>query len=250
MESIQEDQKKAHLIGPEEDITSLVEEYKGATPIQQAKVKYLAENYSKIRRIRRDGNCFIRAFAFGLFNYIHESANSKQLEDVKKFFQESCENLVKEGFSEYIEDFWEVLMEELQLIEKEVAENVLEEKRRQTISERLNNQSISDYVICYLRFIISGYLKRHEDEYQMFISDNCTVAEFCIREVEPMAVECDHIQIIGLTNSISPYLQHSIQIEYLDNSELEKTNSIPFPDSHPPFLYLLYRPGHYDILYK
>lgn len=39
MESIQEDQRKEFLVGQMENFESLVEEFKGATPTQLAKVK-------------------------------------------------------------------------------------------------------------------------------------------------------------------------------------------------------------------
>ena len=145
---------------------------------------------------------------------------------------------------------FEVLMEELKETQKALDGETTEEERIERTFRNMNDDSISNYVVCYMRFIISAYLKRNAEEYQNFISDNITVHEFCIREVEPMGIECDHLQIISITNSIVDALQASIHIEYLDNSELPHTNHVLFPDSHKPFLYLLYRPGHYDILYK
>ena len=63
-----------------------------------------------------------------------------------------------------------------------------------------------------------------------------------------MAKESDHIHIIALTNS----LNITVQVEYMDRGgEADKVNSHVFPDDgSTPLIYLLYRPGHYDILYK
>ena len=62
-----------------------------------------------------------------------------------------------------------------------------------------------------------------------------------------MAKESDHIHIIALSN----VLKTTVQIEYMDRGGDEhKVNHHCFPDDgSKPSIYLLYRPGHYDILY-
>ncbi|XP_078262935.1 uncharacterized protein LOC144597434 isoform X3 [Rhinoraja longicauda] len=64
-------------------------------------------------------------------------------------------------------------------------------------------------------------------------------------EVEPMAVESDHIHITALTQALGI----SIQVEYMDKTDTEINHHI-FPEGSKPLVYLLYKPGHYDILYK
>ena len=80
------------------------------------------------------------------------------------------------------------------------------------------------------------------------MENDLTVHEYCMKEVEPMATECEQLHIIALTQQVGDLMQASVQIEYLDNSSGEKTNQLTFPDQYAPFLHLLYRPGHYDIL--
>ena len=62
-----------------------------------------------------------------------------------------------------------------------------------------------------------------------------------------MSKESDHIHIIALSNA----LETTIQVEYMDRSGSEdKLNHHLFPDDgSQPSVFLLYRPGHYDILY-
>ena len=64
-----------------------------------------------------------------------------------------------------------------------------------------------------------------------------------LQEVEPMYQESDHIHIIALTSALGA----SVRVAYMDRGE----NLIchDFPDGCQPSLHLLYRPGHYDILY-
>lgn len=145
-----------------------------------------------------------------------------------------------------------------------------------------NDQSTSDYLVVYLRLLTSGYLQRESKFFEHFIEGGRTVKEFCQQvlplpapqpwapfpsspgegpggggperplsrsvpqEVEPMCKESDHIHIIALAQALSV----SIQVEYMDRGEGGTTNPHVFPEGSEPKVYLLYRPGHYDILYK
>ena len=113
----------------------------------------------------------------------------------------------------------------------------------------LNDKYTSDYIVCFLRFVISGNLRRNEELFQYFISEGMTVPEFCLKDVEPMGIECDQIQIVALSNEFANWINRGILIENLDCSDIESVNHVKLPEDKEPFLYLLYRPGHYDILY-
>jgi len=73
---------------------------------------------------------------------------------------------------------------------------------------------------------------------------------FCQTEVEPIDKESDQIQIMAIVN----YLEIPIRIVYLDaNTTKTEADVMQFPedvDQKNVFITLLYRPGHYDILYK
>lgn len=68
---------------------------------------------------------------------------------------------------------------------------------------------------------------------------------FCAQEVDPMYRESDHIHISALTAALGV----SVRVEYMDRGNGEEVNHHDFPEGSPPFMHLLYRPGHYDILY-
>lgn len=72
--------------------------------------------------------------------------------------------------------------------------------------------------------------------------------QFCQKSVEPMGEESDHIHIIALSDA----LQVPIRVVYLDGNQTSVNHHDFFPEgtqSTEPFVVLLYRPGHYDILY-
>jgi ubiquitin thioesterase protein OTUB1 len=58
-----------------------------------------------------------------------------------------------------------------------------------------------------------------------------------------MGKEADNVHISAMTSR----LPICIQIEYLDSNS---QNTLKFPENGAAQVYLLFRPGHYDILYK
>jgi ubiquitin thioesterase protein OTUB1 len=101
-----------------------------------------------------------------------------------------------------------------------------------------------------MRLLTAGYLKKHAELFHPFIEGifpGLTVEQFCAQEVEPMGKECDQPQIAALTQA----LEIGVKIEYLDGSTKENEplySYLCMPDQETS-VYLLYRPGHYDILY-
>lgn len=65
------------------------------------------------------------------------------------------------------------------------------------------------------------------------------------QEVEPMYRESDHMHVIALGSA----LNMGIRVVYLDRGE-SSPPAHEFPENCTPQVTLLYRPGHYDVLYK
>ena len=61
-----------------------------------------------------------------------------------------------------------------------------------------------------------------------------------------MGKESDHIHIIALTTATSV----PVRIEYMDRIDSQTVIAHDFPEGSIPEIILLYRPGHYDIIYK
>ncbi|XP_043931564.1 ubiquitin thioesterase OTUB1 isoform X1 [Protopterus annectens] len=218
-------------------VSSLYKEYAEEDDIYREKIKHLLEKYTCIRKTRPDGNCFYRAFGFAHLEVLLE--DSKELQKFKAVAAKSKDDLVAQGFTEFtIEDFHNTFMDLIEMVEKQASIS--------DILTAFNDQSTSDYLVVYLRLLTSGYLQRENGFFEHFIEGGRTVKEFCQQEVEPMSKESDHIHIIALAQALNV----SILVEYMDRGEGGSTNHHIFPEGSDPKVYLLYRPGHYDILYK
>ncbi|XP_058157522.1 ubiquitin thioesterase OTUB1-like [Dasypus novemcinctus] len=225
------------LVSEQLELSVLYKEYAEDDNIYQQKIKDLHRKYSSIRKIRPDGNCFYRAFLFSLLETLLDD-----MEELQRFKAESAksrEDLVSWGFAELtVEDFHNTFMDLIEQVEEHTSSAKL--------LTSFNDQSTSDSLVVYLRLLTSGYLQRESEFFQHFMEGGQTVKEFCQQEVEPMCQESDHIHIIALAQALSI----SIQVEYMDRSEAGTTNPLIIPEGSEPRVCLLYRPGHYDILYK
>ena len=125
--------------------------------------------------------------------------------------------------------------------------------------QRFNDSSISNSIVYHFRLLASSWLKGSPSTYQDFIPDNLGVEEYCKEWIEPSNQEIDHLGMILLIDVLLKPIGFAVEIVYLDRSEgsqvnthlmqAEDVNGVPTNPSGP-ILYLLYRPGHYDILYK
>ncbi|UYV74610.1 OTUB1 [Cordylochernes scorpioides] len=225
------------LVGPLVPITNLYQEYASDDLVYRAKIKDLLTKFKFIRKTRPDGNCFFRAFCFAYLESLLD--DNQEFSRFKKIALVSKDDLISLGFPQFtIEDFYDTFMEVLEKMEKGIS---LEE-----LLEVFNDQSYSDYLVVYMRLITSGYLQRQESFFSNFIEGPRSVKEFCQQEVEPMFKESDHIHIIAITLA----LNIGARVQYMDRGTAQEVNSHDFPDSNKqPRVHLLYRPGHYDILY-
>ena len=121
------------------------------------------------------------------------------------------------------------------------------------------DQGPSDYCTWYLRVVTAAYLKRDPERFLPFVlqqsaaeTEFLDIDQFCARFVEPMGQECEQVQVLALAEALGV----RVHIEYLDGRELLSNNGGKLsnhqfgPEDSATLITLLYRPGHYDILYK
>nr|CAG4641070.1 EOG090X0AE1 [Eulimnadia texana] len=225
------------LISGKEPISVLEQEYQD-DKVYLNKVKTLEEHYSCLRRTRPDGNCFFRGFGFSFFEQLLDKP--EQWAKFRDIAESSKDQLLALGFPKFtVEDFYDNFMD---IVNRLGGDSKMSAEELENI---FNDAATSDYVVVYLRLITSGQLQKDEEFYKNFLEGDKTMKEFCQQEVEPMYRESDHLHAIALTSA----LQIGIRIVYLDRGE-SSPPAHHFPDGCTPAVIMLYRPGHYDILYN
>ncbi|KAL6580077.1 ubiquitin-specific protease otu1 [Orobanche minor] len=259
---LSEEAGKMPFIGDKESLSSLAAEYKSGNSILLEKIKVLTEQYAAIRRTRGDGNCFFRSFMFAYLEHILESQDHAEVNHITANVEQCRKTLLSLGYAEFtFEDFFALFLEQLGSVLSGNEASISHEE----LVHRSRDQSVSDYVVMFFRFITSGEIRKHSVFYEPFVQGltNGSVEQFCKSSVEPMGEESDHVHITALSDALGV----PIRVVYLDRSCDDKGSvSVNHHDFIPnvrnvtitgigdvqprkPLVSLLYRPGHYDILY-
>ncbi|XP_035529636.1 ubiquitin thioesterase OTUB2-like [Morone saxatilis] len=219
----------ASLVSCREDISSLFPEQ---TP--GAKYKDLSSQFSWVRQVRGDGNCFYRALCYAhLESVLH---NARALQRFKERIIQTCKDFSSAGFDE--SSFKRHLNTVVNVVEQCQAD---EQKDR--LLQLFNEQGTSDSVVQYLRLLTSAHLQNHADFFCNFVeAPNLQV--YCHQDVETMAMECDHVDILALSQA----LDICIHIVSMEGDEQQLAHHV-IPEGAEPSLHLLYQTSHYNILY-
>ncbi|XP_072998868.1 OVARIAN TUMOR DOMAIN-containing deubiquitinating enzyme 1-like [Typha latifolia] len=257
---------KIPFVGEKEPLSALAAEFQSGSPIMQEKIKLLGEQYAALRRTRGDGNCFYRSFMFSYLEHILETQDTTEVARILTKIEQCKKTLLSLGYAEFtFEDFFSIFNDQLESVLQGTEAPISHEE----LLQRSRDQMISDYVVMFFRFVTSGEIRRRAEFFAPFIAglSNTTVDQFCKAAVEPMGEESDHVHIIALSDTLGV----PIRVVYLDRSSCDvgnlNVNHHDFTPSDPPldgsseknesdmdpkpkpFITLLYRPGHYDILY-
>lgn len=216
------------LVGPLEPIELLQDDYKDGNQTFYSKLLQL-QDYA-IRRVRGDGNCFFRAMAFELIKQTKLSMKNDLITKIKNYFvQVGFDKMATEDF---IEDF----------------ESQLNQEKAHVDEVWQKDEGYSHAVVVVLRLLTSAFLRIHSQDYEPFLCEYTDMATYCQRQVECIGVESEQIHITVLSKA----LDAQIIVYYVDAGSGDRIEEIEFnPEGEALYrVPLLYRPGHYDLLYS
>ncbi|TVY87291.1 Ubiquitin thioesterase [Lachnellula willkommii] len=227
------------LVGEKKSSHAITEEYAKADPV------YVAKTAATV--------------GFSYFETLLRLRNKAQLEE-EVARMTSLNNFLSTvgGFEAWL---FEDMVEETTNLLKDMA-NLIQtapQGAADLLFQRFNNPEISNAIVYHFRLLASSWLKGSPaDRYQGFIPDNLGVDGYRKNWLEPVDQEIDHLGMSLLIDVLLKPIGFAVEIVYLDRSEGSQVNShIMQEDSNGlptipggPMIHLLYRPSHYDILYK
>jgi ubiquitin thioesterase protein OTUB1 len=156
MESINSEIKSTQPLSSELlNLTKLSSLFLPGTNFQRG-CDYLSRHYSSYRAIRGDGNCYYRAFLYGLCEQLHEK-KGQELTRIKDYIRGSIETVEKFGYDRFTVDAFHEEMVDL-------LETISSSDDFCNIHQLLNEEnSTSDYCVWYLRVITSASLKADKE---------------------------------------------------------------------------------------
>ncbi|ESU05310.1 hypothetical protein FGSG_00180 [Fusarium graminearum PH-1] len=141
---------------------------------------------------------------------------------------------------------------------REVAQNVCSNPQyaHQLNQDKWNEPGTSDSMIYYLRLLVGTFIKNDPATYEPFLTDG--VAGYCSQQIDIPNREIDEISLSALVQILLKPVGFVLEVAMLDRSLGSEVNHFRWPQEANgqneadlgPIIYLLYRPGHYDILYK
>ncbi|CAI6335973.1 unnamed protein product [Periconia digitata] len=242
------------LVGERQSSAAITAEYANADPVYRAKTAVLPDKYAYFRTCLGDGHCGWRAVAFTYFECLIREAN------VAKFDTElarlmSLENIFHLTSIPYdmILDFAEDAFDLLRKLADALTTG--DANADDLLLQAFNQDNISMAIITYIKFLTSAWVQTHPDDFVGFVTMG-DLKTYCSLNIEPSQCEIDYVAVAALTAALIKPAGFGFEIMYLDRSPGEEANVTPF--SQPteqgglllPTIRLLYRPGHYDILYK
>ena len=228
------------LISDELPISKLTEEYKSNEEYLKS-IENISKKYKTYRKVRRDGNCFYRSFIYRLFEQACIRNDKVLFEKIKQKIIESKNLTEKNGYEwAVVQDFYEIFLKEFTECFNSLSEGIIP---REYLDKLFSDNEKGNYMIYFIRFCLAAYLKENKENYKSYIEIDFD--EWVRKEVEAIDHVADQIQIMACVN----YFDVGVKIEYLNKF---KNEVVKLPENKPDnefFIYLLFSPGHYDILY-
>ena len=250
--SIKKEIEKEPLIGPLQDISSIFGEYANNKNFLM-KICDLFDNRKKtqLRKIRKDGSCFYRGFIFRLAEILISNKNLFSYYKLFEKINKARQMMVNAGFEPLVFETFESMFKDfLSGIQSGLINST-------NLQQSFDDKEMFDYYVMYLRFVISAYIRTNVATFELYFENEYQLLHFCQTEVEPIDSEADQIQIVAMFN----YMGIPLRIFYIDNSSSAKVTCLSLPeldnnseeevlktDGDYP-IQLLYKPGHYDIVY-
>ncbi|RYP33076.1 hypothetical protein DL766_003669 [Monosporascus sp. MC13-8B] len=251
------------LVGEKTTSHAITKEYAKADRTYVAKTLALPQSYSHFRPIQGDGNCGWRAIGFAYFetlvrcgNIAHVQAELARLQNLNTYI----ENVGR--ISPFI--FEDMISETFDLFEEVIVAMSSGQDGMGPLMAKFNHISSSQCIIYHLRFLAASWLRGNSAEFLPYLPvdiENYTennIENYINGTVLPVDQEIDAICVKVLVDVLLKPTNLVLEIAYLDRSEgaevtvhrmPEETNG-QNPAALGPIIYLLYRPGHYDILYR
>uniref|UniRef100_M8BYY9 ubiquitinyl hydrolase 1 n=1 Tax=Aegilops tauschii TaxID=37682 RepID=M8BYY9_AEGTA len=233
----------------DEPLSSLPHEFENE--IMKDKAKKLSANYSEYRKVPGDGSCFYRSFIYSYLEQLVKVSHEEELRllGALETMWEKFQRLRLPGsYSDLRDAFVGFILE------------CMEQKQKLSVSayqewlfqESQNEQKFANMLL-YLRLVTAIEICTEVEQFKAFIADldqgKPDATKYCLEEVLPVEEDAQQVNLTALTN----VLQVPLRVVNIDVSPIEEPNIhiiYESPDSSVPTVTLLYRPGHYDIIYE
>lgn len=235
----QEEAAQGPLVSPPLPLSVLYDEFPDSNFAPKIAQLQAEHNFTEIRKCRRDGNCFYRAVAFDLIEQFKGRDPQGALQKYQSLWKEQLkasgyDSVIYEDFSEA---FWSFV--------------TCDESNTQAAWE--DNEYSSNMALMLLRLLTSAQIRSNPDDYLAFIElgpQDANLQKWCERCVDAVGVDADQVQLIALAKALQIEIVVANLGSGMETDDLQISQFNYRKTDSDPSINLLYRPGHYDLLYK
>jgi ubiquitin thioesterase protein OTUB1 len=235
--------------------TAITQEYVNADPVYQLKTAALPDKYPQYRTCQGDGSCGWRAVAFGYFETLIRLGDKSKIER-EEIRVRSMENVLRENIPDYNHDLYEDFLD---LCLSTFTEILQSDNPDAALFAAFNDSNTSMSIIASFKSYTCGWIRKFQDNYTPYME--VPLDDYLNTQIQATKGEIDHLALTALGDWLCKPIGFGIEVLYLDRSsslnpsDIDKyffgyiDNEALIPEGTPT-LSLLYRPGHYDILYR
>uniref|UniRef100_A0ACD6ADZ0 Uncharacterized protein n=1 Tax=Avena sativa TaxID=4498 RepID=A0ACD6ADZ0_AVESA len=245
---LQTSQNGSRKILEKEPLSSLPAEF--VYKVMKDKSNMLLANYSEYRKVSGDGSCFYRSFIYSYLEQLVKASPDEELrllgalEPMQEKFQRlHWPDSYADGYNAFVGLILECMERKQRMLSVSDYENWL-------FQESENEWKFAK-IISYLRLLTAIEMSTEAEKFRHFITDldpeNPDVAGWCRQHVIPMPEEVEEFHVVALIDVLHVPVR-IVNVDISDTVEPYTHNIYESPDALP-CVTLLYRPGHYDILY-
>ncbi|KAL3471308.1 peptidase C65 Otubain-domain-containing protein [Aspergillus californicus] len=236
------------LVSHKKSTGSIAMEYANADPAFVTKTSALAVTHSHSRIMKGDGNCGWRAVAFAYFENLFNMHDTLQVHRELVRIKSLNTLLDQVGQQEHL---YEIFVDATEVVFGRISGAIERGEPDDTfLVELFNDEYNSNAIITHFRLLTSAWMKLNPHRYQAFLS--MPLDQYCATRIETVKTEIDEVGLQGLVDGVIEGSGIVVEILYLDRSEGDAVNSHVLTQTRAGLgaIRLLYRPGHYDLLYQ
>ncbi|KAJ5162162.1 hypothetical protein N7492_007554 [Penicillium capsulatum] len=236
------------LVSNKESSHGIALEYANADPTLATKTNALAITHPMTRIMKGDGNCGWRAVAFGYFETLFNLRDPLRVQRELARIKSLNTLLDQVGQQEHL---YEIFVDASEEVFAQTSTAIQNGDQDETfLVNAFNEEYNSNAVITHFRLLTSAWMKLNPHRYQAFLS--LPLEQYCATQIETVRTEIDEIGLQALVDGVIEGAGFGVEILYLDRSEGDAVTPHQLSPDRPSgaTIRLLYRPGHYDILYR
>lgn len=236
------------LISDRLPISTLIQEYAQADDQYVAKTMNLAHTHEAYRAVKGDGQCGWRSAVFSYFEKLLLLGDLSIVETEDLRMRSFDQSMAMIGLdTSLLEDMFTHTWAVFDAIKAAIQGRNLNPA---IVLEFLNDVTRSDCIVYHFKTCTSTYLALHADHYEPFLE--MPVDEYRVKRIDPHLQEIDQIGLQILCDAVINPAGFALEVLYLDRSSGDEVTPHSFSQQTQglPMITLLYRPGHYDIIYR